>query len=324
MRDPATGVPLVDEQIDRSVDLSDDKRSAVRAENMIVARFWGGVEWRIVVTFAVFLIVWTAVTIAGFGGAIPLWLGLVVNSVLASTFYMPMHESVHGNISGRVTRMRWLNELVGKVSQVPLMMGHAGHRASHMKHHAFTNEIGRDPDFFVQGRLVDVPKKWLVVSTVNTFLPVFAFVPPARRLLPSGITKAMDRDPSMAKSNFLTWIVSTAVLVTCFALGVGPQALVLWYLPARIQMLWLMLVFAWFTHHPAAQSGRYVDTRVAVFLGSRFLVRGHDHHALHHLYPRVAHYRLRSLWIEMADDLVAKGVRSEGRALAATGPVVWC
>jgi hypothetical protein len=29
------------------------------------------------------------------------------------------------------------------------------------------------------------------------------------------------------------------------------------------------------------------------------------------------------LWQEMAPDLVAKGVRTEGRALEATGPIVW-
>jgi fatty acid desaturase len=44
---------------------------------------------------------------------------------------------------------------------------------------------------------------------------------------------------------------------------------------------------------------------------------------LHHLFPRVAHYRLPAMWQEMAPDLVAKGVRAEGRALQATGPIVW-
>jgi hypothetical protein len=29
------------------------------------------------------------------------------------------------------------------------------------------------------------------------------------------------------------------------------------------------------------------------------------------------------MWQEMAADLVPKGVRAEGRALEATGPVVW-
>ena len=51
---------------------------------------------------------------------------------------------------------------------------------------------------------------------------------------------------------------------------------------------------------PADRVGRYVDTRVAVFPGSRLLIRGHDHHAVHHLFPRVPHYDLPALWREIA------------------------
>jgi fatty acid desaturase len=60
-----------------------------------------------------------------------------------------------------------------------------------------------------------------------------------------------------------------------------------------------------------------------VFRGSGLLIRGHDHHAIHHLYPRVPHYRLRKLWNELSADLVQRGVRAEGRAVNATSPVVW-
>jgi len=60
-----------------------------------------------------------------------------------------------------------------------------------------------------------------------------------------------------------------------------------------------------------------------VFRGSGLIIRGHDHHAMHHMFPRVPHYRLRALWNDVAQDMVAKGVRAEGRATAATTPVVW-
>ncbi|MEI8323340.1 MAG: fatty acid desaturase, partial [Actinomycetes bacterium] len=105
--------------------------------------------------------------------------------------------------------------------------------------------------------------------------------------------------------------------------GLGWPALLLWYIPARLQAFWLLMVFAWYPHHPAKETGRYVDTRVAVFPGSTLLIRGHDHHALHHLFPRVPHYKLPKLWNEMASDLVPRGVRAEGRAVGATGTVVW-
>lgn len=314
---------LNEEQIDRTSDLSGDKKAAIKAESQIAGRFWGGVEWRIVAEFTMFTAAWVFVIVQGLRGAMPLWLGLVANTAIASTFYMPMHESVHGNISGKVVSMRWLNELIGKLCQPMLIMSHAGHRSSHMKHHAFTNEAGRDPDFAIQGRITELPKKWFASTMINTFLPLFAIFPGLRRMLPKSFMQRGERDPRDAKSMFRLWAISTVALVAAFVFGFGPQALLLWWLPARIQLIWLMAVFAWFPHHPADKAGRYVDTRVAVFPGSGLLVRGHDHHALHHLFPRVAHYKLRRLWQEMADDLVSKGVRSEGRAKAATGPVIW-
>ena len=316
---------LNESQIDRTDGLTDDRKAAVRAENLVANRYWGGVAWRIVTTYVFFLVCWVGVIVLGVRGDISLWVGFVLNTVFASTFYMPMHESVHGNISGKVTSMRWLNELVGKACQPPLLMSHSAHRTSHMKHHAFTNEPGRDPDYFSRGRMSELPKKVFAVSMINTFLPFFGLIPALRSLLPRALKESAtaDRDPRSGKSAVRLWFFTHLALLACFLLGVGPQALVLWYLPARLQLLWLATVFAWYPHHPANRAGRYVDTRVAVFRGSQFLIRGHDHHALHHLFPRVPHYRLPALWQEMAEDLVAKGVRSEGRAKAATAPILW-
>ena len=93
---------------------------------------------------------------------------------------------------------------------------------------------------------------------------------------------------------------------------------------ATLVIGWLGFIFAWYPHHPIEDRvGRYVDTRVAVFPGSTVLVRGHDYHALHHLFPRVVHYKLPKLWREIGPEMTAKGVRTEGRALGSTGPVVW-
>ena len=320
---------LSESEIDRTDSLGESARESIRRESEIANRYWGGVEWRIVLTFAVCATVWTTVLVLGIRGDIPLPVGFLLNVVIAPTFYMPMHESVHGNISGRVGRMRWLNELVGKLAAVPLIMGHSMHRSSHMRHHAFTNDPARDPDIVTRGRLSELPKKWFGLALLNSFLPLFAFVPPFRLLLPGVMRRAMaeSRDGGRpgrdGKALFRQWLVTHIVLAACFASGIGVPALVLWYLPARIQMLWLMTVFAWYPHHPADRSGRYVDTRVAVFPGSGFLIRGHDHHAVHHLYPRIPHYRLRRAWQELAGELVPKGVRSEGSATGATRPVVW-
>jgi len=306
-------------------EISDERRLILQRERAIAAPFWGGFQPRIVIGFLLCAVLWVGVVVLGTTGIIPLWLGLILNTVIASMFYMPMHEAVHGNISGRQRDLRWIENLIGTLCSIPLGISYGSHRGSHMRHHAFTNNPEKDPDHYTDGPLWQLPGKWFALLVVQTLLPLFAFVPATRRLLPAQIRQALaadgDRKSGLMQLRF--WAITTAVLILAFVCGVGWAALLLWYLPARLQALWLLFVFAWYPHHPAGAVGRYVDTRIAVFPGSRWLIRGHDHHALHHLFPQIPHYRLRALWQVNADDLVPKGVRSEGRAKAATGPIAW-
>jgi len=302
----------------------DERRLALREERAQAAPYWGKVEPRIIVTFLLFSAAWIAVIVLGVKGTIPLWLGLILNTVIASTFYMPMHEATHGNIWGRTTSGKWIEDLIGMLCAIPLGFSYKAHRSSHMRHHAHTNDPLKDPDFHTAGPMHTVLKSWYGQVMLATFLPVFAFVPAARKLLPAAMLVMMRAETGSRKAGLIQlrfWFLTHAFLVLAILTGYGWQALMLWYLPSRLQALWLLTIFAWYPHHPATKVGRYVDTRVAVFPGSRWLIRGHDHHAVHHLFPRVPHYRLPRLWADIADDMVAKGVRSEGKALSATCPI---
>lgn len=304
----------------------EQRRDVVRAENAVAATYWGGFQPRIVVTFLVFAAAWVWVIVAGVTGAMPLWAGLLVNTVLATTFYMPMHEATHKNIWGRQNRLRALEDVIGVLCSVPTGINFAAHRSSHMRHHAHTNDPGRDPDHFTHGAKGELALKFVGMTLLFSLLPVFALVRPARVLLPAAVRRNLDGDsgsPRDGKAQIRFWLLCTVVLAVSFATGHGAEALFLWWIPARLQLGWLMFIFAWYPHHPATETGRYRHTRVAVFPGSGMLIRGHDHHAMHHLFPRVPHYRLRALWSELAGDMVARGVRTEGRAVGATRPVTW-
>lgn len=303
-----------------------DRSEQIRAENLVAAKYWSGVQPRIIFTFIFFAVCWGGVLYLGATGVFPLWLGLVANSIIASTFYMPMHEATHRNIWGRTTRGRRIEDLIGVLCSIPTGIEFTSHRAGHMRHHAYTNDPLRDPDHFTEGRLAELPLKFYGMTMLYSFLPFFALIKPIRILLPGSLrAKLADREASKSegKAQIRYWLLSTTVLVVCFATGNGLAALCLWWLPARIQLCWLMFIFAWYPHHPAKETSRYRHTRVAVFRGSGLLIRGHDHHAIHHLYPRVPHYRLKKLWNEMSADLVARGVRAEGRATNAVSPVRW-
>ena len=302
------------------------RREAVQAQNSVALKYWGEIQWRIVLTFVLFSVCWLGVLYLGLNGSIPLWQGVLLNSIFASTFYMPMHEATHKNIWGKVSKGRIVEEVIGVLSSIPTGINFSSHRAGHMRHHAYTNDPDRDPDHFTDGRLSELPLKFYGMTMLYTFLPLFALVPFTRILLPTSLKKVLarrDGDKSEGKAQLRFWFLSTVVLVVAFITGHGMQALMLWWLPSRIQLCWLMFIFAWYPHHPANETSRYRHTRVAVFRGSGFLIRGHDHHAMHHLFPRVPHYKLKVLWRDLAADMVTRGVRAEGRAVGASRTVVW-
>ena len=306
--------------------LRNERREQVRAEGVVASRYWGEVQYRMIATFVFFSGCWIVVLVAGLVGAIPLWVGLILNSIFATTFYMPMHEAAHKNIMGKASNGRVVEEVIGRLCSIPTGIEFTAHRASHMRHHAYTNDPDRDPDHFTSGGLRELPKKLYGMTMLSAFLLLFALVKPLRVVLPISLREKLSgRDGSKeeGKAQIRFWLVSTIVLIASFATGHGVAALCLWWIPARVQFCWLIFIFAWYPHHPANETSRYRHTRVAVFRGSGLLIRGHDYHAIHHLYPRVPHYRLKAVWNELSGDLVVRGVRAEGRALSSTGPVVW-
>ncbi|MEN9801551.1 MAG: hypothetical protein RLZ37_676, partial [Actinomycetota bacterium] len=250
----------------------------MRAENLIAAKYWGGFQFRIVATFLGFTVCWISVLVFGVLGILPLWLGLILNTVFASSFYMPLHEATHKNIRGKSSRGYIVEEVVGRLSSIPTGIEFTSHRAGHMRHHAHTNDPVRDPDHFTEGRLSELPVKFYGMTMIHALLPFFALIQPLRVLLPESLrTRLSDREGSKSegKAQLRYWLLSTTVLVACFATGHGLAALCLWWLPARLQLCWLMFIFAWYPHHPAKETSRYRHTRVAVFPGSGFLIRGH-------------------------------------------------
>ena len=291
------------------------EREQQRRERKIAAKYRNDFAWRVVFECLWGVGGWIAVIVLALKGIVPYWAACLVNGWLAYALYMPLHEATHGNVSGRHGKLRWVDDLVGWLSSVPLMLSYRGHQSSHMKHHAYTNDPGRDPDHFIGGPLSELPRKYLIFASMRLVLPILERLPGGERLVPTPVRRAFElgnESPYEIRLFRRQEMLSLLVLVGLGLAGFFWEALLLWYLPANIGLFVIFFVFAWLPHHPHEETGRYRDTRITLFPGSTLLIRGQDHHLLHHMFPRIPHYHLPWLFREIRPILEEHGARIEG------------
>jgi beta-carotene hydroxylase len=106
---------------------------------------------------------------AGLNGIIDLWVGFLIASLCACFAYLPSHEAQHGNYSRGNPKLRWLDGFVGHITLITLMYPYHLLRVTHMKHHAYTNDPEKDPDYLNAhtSSLLKVIKNVLDGSTVD-------------------------------------------------------------------------------------------------------------------------------------------------------------
>lgn len=304
-----------------------ERQAAIREERAIVAPHRGMVEWRMVAEWAVTFFGWIAVFVLAATGTISYWIAVPALSLLSSMIYMPLHEATHMNISGDNPQLNWIDELIGRLSGLIFAFGFREHRISHMRHHAFTNEPGKDPDMIVAGSKTRIPGTFLLSSVMALLTPLFVLIPPLRSRIPSFVINRLGagaaRGEEATNLSNRRNLIEVALLIVFSVAGFASEAWLLWYLPTRLGLAWVAFIFGWYPHHPHQEVGRYRDTRTATFFGSTVLIRGHDHHLLHHLYPRVTHYRLPALWSDIGPLLIDRDARVEGRASPSGEPIVW-
>ena len=264
---------------------------------------------------------WVTTVVLTLNGTVPLLAGIGLSVVFIQACYMPMHESVHHTPSGGRKSLAWVDRLIGEATGLILCESFRGHVITHLLHHTHANGE-RDPDVLNSaGTPIQIFGRVIAGAILYPLIPFIQLFPPLAKGIPSAIRERFaERDrirgPEVAKASRWIAIIHITILIAGTATGFGIVVWLLWYIPAWIGRFWLSLVFGWLPHHPHKETGRYRDTRIFTFVGSTFLIRGHDYHLLHHLFPRVPHYKLRSLWKSISPHLDAQGARIEGRAAA--------
>lgn len=281
----------------------------VSSEREIAAKYTGDFAWPTVVLFVALVSAYAGVVVAGASGAAPLWLCALVNGVLAYCFYTVHHEANHNNVSGRHTRLRFVDQVLGNAASIPLHLNFVSYAPSHLLHHAHTNEPDRDPDYFMAGPGRAIVPRWVASTILKNVLALPLIGPALPAVLPGKLANGARLFVTRRKGLRYFTQACLAVLLLSFVAGVGVQVLFLWWIPAQIGALILQVWFVWLPHHDFSETSRYRNTRIRGWLGSNVMLLGQDHHLIHHLYPRVPFYRYRALYREIRPSLEQNGAR---------------
>lgn len=274
-----------------------------RAEAAIARQFHGRVPWEMVAwglgNFAFWLALWPLTIL----GIIPLWAGFLLATFAVAVCYLPSHEAQHSIIAAEGTKLRWLNELVGYVSLIPLVLPYRLAWITHRMHHAHTNDPELDPDFYTSA-----PTWWQ---------SIWQGIQARQHGSDSAYTAIASEsdDPAIKRAVIEALFQQTAyyaILAIAAWSGYAVEAALLWWIPRHLGMAYIQLFLSWAPHYPADEKGRYRDTRAWRFSLGSILSSGMEFHVIHHLYPKIPLFQTGPAFFELREILEARGIRNDG------------
>jgi beta-carotene hydroxylase len=221
------------------------------------------------------------------GGAF--FAGLALMTLGAYLAFTPLHDATHG----AVAKSAWFNELIGRLSVVPLFGPYAAFRYVHLEHHLHTNDPERDPDFWSsRGPRALLPLRWMTqdLHYYVTYLRA-----------------------GRARAEVVEVVCSLALLLALVAAlvvtGFGLVALA-WLISSRLALGVLACAFDYLPHAPHLVLGRedrFRATTVRAGLLWQVLLLNQSLHLVHHLQPHVPFYKYGDLWRAQEVELRARG-----------------
>ena len=156
------------------------------------------------------------------------------------------------------------------------MFPHDLMRATHMKHHAYTNNPEKDPDHDT----ASAKSLWGVIVATQEGISKY-----------QAIAEIYENDKAFMKSfnKGLNIGMLNRVILLTLVVFFPLETLLLWWLPSKFGVIYLSVFFSWYPHYQA-ETGRYKDTRFWSHWMPRYLNHSMQLHFIHHLHPGIGHY----------------------------------
>jgi beta-carotene hydroxylase len=228
-------------------------------------------------------------------GQLPAAVTIAINATAIYLLFTVMHDSMHRTAH----ESRFINDLLGRLSALPLTVTMPLFRAVHYEHHSHTNDPERDPDLIVnRGPRWALPF-WCLAIVVEYRRHYFG--------------RRMWRDRSdLIEATAMECLLLGAIAVAA-ATGTFGTIAIVWLGPALIAVAVLALCFDFLPHYPYNSRERYLDTRIYPGRVLNALLLGQNYHLVHHLWTTIPWYRYQRVFGEIEHELVGRGARIEWR-----------
>ena len=281
------------------VDLSGLTESdLMKLERDIAKQHVGKIPWLAIFWGFSNLFVWLALWPLVFLGYLPLWAGFLIATANVTLSYLPSHEAQHDIVARPGEKLRWLNELLGHLSTIPLVFPYRFLKLTHMEHHKHANDPKLDPDYgtHATGPLAAIFKSIQIRQ------------PRAEGFNDSygNTLKRIGREDVVLDA-VVYQLVFYGVLFGLAWSGYAIEAALLWWLPRHIGLTYIQFYLSWAPHHPGKNKGRYKDTRSFKSILGNIGSLGMQFHIIHHLHPRIPLYRTPQAYWQMRPILEARG-----------------
>ena len=277
-----------------------DSQGLNRLEKAVADRFMGGVPWGSVAWALANTAVWFSLWPLTLSGLLPLWAAFPIATLSICLSYLPSHEAQHRIIARPGEPLFWLNELVGHVSTLSLVLPYDVARLTHYEHHKHANHPELDPDISTHAA-----GTWdfLRRSLANR-------QPSGESDKAYGETLQRLGTPEAQRAMIVAAVYRLTFFSTLFALawtGHALEAALIWWLPRHLATTYIQYYLSWAPHHPATAQGRYRDTRAFRSPLGNILTMGMQFHIVHHLYPRIPLMRTPAAYWALRPVLKARG-----------------
>ena len=200
-------------------------------EKEIARSFSKRFQWEMMLIGVGQATIWLSLWPLVINGYISLGFGSFLAVFCACFAYLPSHEAQHGNFSRGNPKRRWIDSFVSHYTLITIMFPHDLMRCTHMKHHAYTNNPEKDPDYDT----ASAKSIWEVIVATQAGITKY-----------QAIADNFSSDAAFMKSFNkgvaigMIYRVILLTLVVIFPL----ETLLLWWMPSKVGIIYLSTFFS--------------------------------------------------------------------------------